>query len=303
MLTGTEIDKAFQEYRRLWALTEERKILTPVPLHLDIELTNVCNLKCKMCWQSEFLSYPKGYMEYDQYTKIIDEAVRAGVKAIKLQSRGEAMLHPRIIDAIRYAKEHGILDVQITTNATLLTEDTWQRLLESGLDMLNFSLDTSHKDSFAELNKEVPYSDVIKNVKGFLEMRKKMTAKKPYVKIQVARSDSPDGIAIRRQVDAIASLADKIMENPVFILHEDQAERSSAAQASPCRMLWQRMVINYDGIVTPCCRDYNCLNEMGNINRDSLESIWLGKAFSNMRELHVKGMRSKIPVCDTCEIS
>jgi len=59
-----------------------------------------------MCWQAKYLSYPKGYMDYNLFKKIIDDGSTNGVKAIKLQSRGESMLHPKIIDSIAYAKKN-----------------------------------------------------------------------------------------------------------------------------------------------------------------------------------------------------
>ena len=41
----------FNDYRKYWSKAINAETLTNFPLHLDIELTSDCNLKCKMCWQ------------------------------------------------------------------------------------------------------------------------------------------------------------------------------------------------------------------------------------------------------------
>ena len=56
------------------------------------------------------------------YKKIIDEISIMEVPSIKLNWRGEPLLHPNIFECIDYAKKKGILEVIINTNATSLTK-------------------------------------------------------------------------------------------------------------------------------------------------------------------------------------
>lgn len=297
-----EVDNDYREYRRLWELAGARKIVTDVPLHLDIELTNACNLKCAMCWQANYLSYPKGFMSLDLYKKVIDEGVRKGVRAIKLQSRGEAMLHPDIVEAIRYAKKKGIIDVHLTTNATLLRRDVWKDYLESGLDILNLSIDRSHRDSFDELYGGGAYEAVIDNMIGFLKLRKELGKEKPYVKLQVVRFGDDVDPYVKEKADMMRGLVDKIVVDPVFKLFDDKAKTNDEMISAPCSYLWQRMVINYDGKVTMCCRDYNCVRIMGDINNQTLEEVWSGTAYKNTRAAHTGMRRDMIDICATCKV-
>ena len=43
-------------------------------------------------------AFPRGFMSMKLFKKIIDEGVKNGLCAIKLQSRGEAMMHPKILN-------------------------------------------------------------------------------------------------------------------------------------------------------------------------------------------------------------
>ena len=113
----------FDAYRKLWPEAANYSILSSFPLHLDLELSGVCNFSCTSCFQNGLIEGPLGFMEYELFKKIIDEGVAKGLCAIKLQIRGESFLHPRIFDCIRYAKGKGVLDIQITTNGSRIKPD------------------------------------------------------------------------------------------------------------------------------------------------------------------------------------
>ena len=75
------------------------------PDRVYVESTNVCNLDCIMCPTGLHIdTRPKGYMEWDLYTAIIDE-IAPLVEAVVLHSWGEPLLHKRIIEMIQYAKD------------------------------------------------------------------------------------------------------------------------------------------------------------------------------------------------------
>ena len=105
-------------------------------------------------------------------------------------------------------------------------------------------------------------------------------------------------------IKEISNLADEFVANPVFTLLDDvvniKHQLNQDVSNFPCSYLWRRMVINYDGIVTICCRDYNCMNIMGDFNIQSLKDIWNGKEYSEMRSIHTAMLRNTIPVCSTC---
>ena len=69
------------------------------PLVIYVEASSLCNLACTFCpHYIDPAGLHKQNMELDVFKKIIDEGVKNGLCAIKLQSRGEAMMHPKIFE-------------------------------------------------------------------------------------------------------------------------------------------------------------------------------------------------------------
>ena len=70
------------------------------------------------------------------------------IASLKLNWRGEPLLHPQLCEIIRHAKEQGIVDVIINTNATHLDDSYAEKLLNSGLDYIIFSFDGGTKETY-----------------------------------------------------------------------------------------------------------------------------------------------------------
>ena len=56
--------------------------------------------------------------------------------------RGESLMHPQWDIILQYLMEYNVGPIQLTTNATLLTHENTEKLLNVGLDFLSFSIDT-----------------------------------------------------------------------------------------------------------------------------------------------------------------
>ena len=81
------------------------------PPYLLIEPVSACNLRCPMCFQIDktFTRKPfMGVMEWDLFTKVVDEANDIGVGAITLASRGEPTMHPKYGDMLKYIRDKKI---------------------------------------------------------------------------------------------------------------------------------------------------------------------------------------------------
>ena len=85
-----ENDDEYNNYRKAWHELPLYRNPGSFPLHLDIELTTTCNLKCIQCFQSFDPPEPQ-FMDFELYKKIIDQ----GPKAVKLNYRGEPLLYPK----------------------------------------------------------------------------------------------------------------------------------------------------------------------------------------------------------------
>lgn len=293
------------EYREFWKRAEALEILTAHPLHLDIELTSNCNLRCKMCWQSGLLDAAMGFMDDDLFKRLVDEGVSQGMCGIKLQIRGESTMHPRLAQLAHYARNAGVLDVQLTTNGTLLDKPgKLDELLESGLSKLIFSIDPAHDESAQEIyGDRVP--DVRRIVQEAVERRGHLGLAKPYIRVQAYTQ--PD----QTQEELLAALkgefpnVDEYLATHLFNAQYDMDSLeglSTEYDMYPCSYLWTRLAIYWNGDVTICCRDYNSTMKLGNVRNLSVRELWLGEKMGIVRRAHLGGERKSITVCSHCEV-
>ena len=91
------------------------------PKTLVLELTNVCNLKCKICNRPSQES-PIGNMQYSLAEELIKKAYDCGIGQVGFHTVGEPLLYPYLKEVLVYAKKLGF-PLEISTNANLLTKE------------------------------------------------------------------------------------------------------------------------------------------------------------------------------------
>lgn len=69
----------FLEYRRKWEKWPKTFTVGDFPLHLDIEVTCLCNLHCPFCATSYEPIGGKGFMSFETFKRIIDEGAENGL--------------------------------------------------------------------------------------------------------------------------------------------------------------------------------------------------------------------------------
>jgi radical SAM protein with 4Fe4S-binding SPASM domain len=296
-------DERFLEYRRRWYEYPRNFIVGEFPIHLDIESTNVCNLRCPFCAVTfkNWGPYRRGYMDFDLFKRIIDEGVENGLCAIKLSLRGEPTLHPRLCEMVKYAKEKGILDIYFNTNATLLNEDKINDLIDAGLDRISISFEGTTKEVYESYRVGAKYEEVLANVKSLRLIRDKRGLPHPQIRVQTVllpelKEGFPEYVAFWQGVADEVAYLDVRRETDV------DDHRGLVADWA-CTFLWQRMAILWDGTVLPCLMhgvsDFSLMS-LGNVKEVSIKEMWQGEKATYYRELHKSGQAHKLEACDRC---
>jgi|TARA_Y100000310_G_scaffold344458_1_gene457328 radical SAM protein with 4Fe4S-binding SPASM domain len=251
-----------------------------------------------------------GSMDWNLYTKIIDEGAKNGLASIKLNWRGEPLLHPKIVEMVKYAKDKGIVEVQFNTNAQLLTEDLSRRLIDAGLDRIIFSVDGATTETYEKIRRGGKYDRLVNNIETFLRLKKEKGTKLPLTRIQFVKMKENENEAdlFKKTWDG---KIDEVIVNPFldYTSLSDTAEKQDNLKSSdqikitgrkPCNQLWQRLIISYDGEVMMCCDDWNMEVKLGNVNNQNIYDIWHGEKLNKIRKLHATGQWDNIPVCKNC---
>ena len=100
-----------------------------------MEVTNNCNAKCIYCPQPK-MKRKKGFMSMETYVKVLE---KQELEFIELHGFGEPLMHPRIYDFVKMAKEKGFKS-QFSTNGKLLNREVMEKLVEAGLVLLLISI-------------------------------------------------------------------------------------------------------------------------------------------------------------------
>ncbi|MBS3159324.1 radical SAM protein [Candidatus Woesearchaeota archaeon] len=120
-----------------------------------LEVTQNCNSKCVTCnfWKINTLMNEEPIdqekLSFEEFKKVIDQLNELKCQSLQLIG-GETLLYKRITELIEYATKKGMKS-NIVTNGLLMTEETAEKIVNSGLHSIVFSIDA--KDP--ELNNKI----------------------------------------------------------------------------------------------------------------------------------------------------
>ncbi|MBO6805957.1 radical SAM/SPASM domain-containing protein [Thalassospira sp.] len=312
--------RSFQEkylwYRRGWrqlpADAVDRKLCGASfreaeypPLCVDIETAAVCDLACSFCFR-QWVATPDKIIKMDLYKALIDQCKELGVPSIKLNWRGEPLLHPQLPEMIDYAKRAGILEVIINSNATTLNESKARELIDSGLDLLIYSFDGGTKETYEKMRpgrfKANTFEEVYGNIRNFSDIRSDMGAILPRTKIQMILtketfeekdtffanfSDCVDDVTVKPYTERGGKISE-LDESTSKILAEEldrlklphdvpfwrdlNGNMYVSTGRIPCEQPFQRVLVTYDGRVSMCCYDWGSQYPVGYVSEQAIES-------------------------------
>lgn len=300
-------DPRFYLYRYRFNTHPKRFKIGAFPLDVIAETSNVCNLRCVMCFhaENEEQHLPVSettsvrLMEMDIFKKIVDECAKNGLPALKLSWRGEPMLNKNFTKMLRYAKDKGILEVTSLTNATLMNEGICREIVAAKLDQLIISIDGFTKETYEKIRVGADFDVVKNNIMTLIKIRKK--AHKPFIRLQYTES------AVNRHetADFYAYWKDKVDEITISYCQDFGSPDKDVPENSPihefcCKQPFQRLVVMTDGTVCVCATDVMGNLAIGSIHDSSLFNLWHGAKISQLREMHRSGKYYLTPMCRIC---
>ena len=278
------------------------KKLEPFPLHILIEPTSICNLRCIMCFQSDHSFRTKEYMgmmDFGIFKDIVDQAVESNCKFLTLASRGEPTLHKKFGKMLEYCKGK-FLELKINTNATKMSKELSYEILEAGVNIVVFSVDSYYKEEYERIRAGGNFEKVLENIQKFCEI-KLMNTKYHKTSTRVS-GVYLDGIQSKSNfLDFWKNIVDTVTFTSA-IPRWDTYNNSPMNHNKPCAILWERMYIWYDGTCNPCDFDYKSKLRVGNVQYESIKEIWLGEGYNMYRNMFLQGKRLQMNPCNKCNI-
>lgn len=286
------------------------------PYRYFIDLINVCNLRCPLCPTGRgILGRPAGRMSREQYRRTIDQIAPFAYQ-VELYNWGEPLLHPEVIDFIRYARQKGI-SVGLSSNLHRLTDRIARDLIESGLNRLLVSIDGIRQETYERYRRGGNLQLVLDNLQRFLGIRDSLKRREPFVtwRLLVSRFNEDEIEAARETARRLG--VDRFVTSPLYISTLDGEGAAEWIPTAPshtvyrktpenrwhCHDLWENLVVNWDGGVSPCCWIHQAAHDLGNVAEQPLPVVWNSPSFQSARRAVArrkdKGLGPKT-ICHTC---
>jgi radical SAM protein with 4Fe4S-binding SPASM domain len=289
-----------------------------MPTSISLEPTTSCNLRCPECPSGlRNFTRPTGMLTNEVYRKVIDE-LAPRLSYLIYYFQGEPYLNPKFLDQVAYASSKKVYTAT-STNAHYLKDEMAKKTVESGLDRLIISIDGTTQETYEQYRVGGQLEKVIEGTKNIVKWKKKLGSSTPHVIFQYLvvkpnehQLEEVQTLAKDLGVDEVAFKTAQIYD------YEDGSELIPTQEkysrykkgvdgkwqiknrlVNHCWKMWHSCVITWDGKVVPCCFDKDAHYQLGEMEKDSFESIWKGKAYEEFRASLIRS-RSEIEMCKNC---
>lgn len=323
--------KTLQNYYWHWHDIKNKPLSKKAELiSVQIEPTNRCKLRCKMC-QHSFDQMQKKDMTLNQFVYILNQM--PFLVNLTLQGLGEPLLNKEIFKMIKEAKKRNIR-VGLSTNATIITKEIAQKIIDSGLDWMYISLDSLNKEIYEDIRRGAVFDLVINNIKNFfklkgdkkpetnfwilimkenlagipkiIEFAEELGMKKAVLQNNIHNWGCND---FKKNVEQIKNSSDERSLKLIEIIKKTNSNVEVEIYTNPrsddhekCNWPWRSAYITCDGYITPCCMQGSNpeIINFGNLFKNSIKEILNNKSYQEFRN----GLKNgPIPaVCINCPV-
>lgn len=307
---ASERGQEFREYRRKWDQAGKFQLETPVPLHVDFEISTYCNFRCPFCpfgipkdQRPETFDDVSGWLHFDLFRKVIDEGVPLGLRAIDLSYYNEPLLSKDLFKFIEYAHDAGVIDIMFSTNGQLLTPQKVEQLLDSGITRLMVSMDAIKQETYEQVRVGGDYKKVVSNLDHFLQRKKERNLKLPITRVSFVKTSLNES-EVDEFIDRWGPTVDYVAVQELVEFDEIKLALTPKNIRSnfsfKCHNPWHRLTFRANGDALPCATLWGQQLPMGNIETTSLQDIWLSNEMREIRQIHKEGRYYDNDVCKKC---
>lgn len=261
----------------------EKMFVSPLWDWIQVEVTTRCNALCSYCPRTVYGKiWPERDLPMDLYLRLLSDLPRA--RYVHLQGWGEPFLHPELFQMVELSRKAGCM-VGTTTNGTLMNQELAQRIVETGFQVVAFSLAGTGPANDA-IRKGAPLKKVLEGMSLLAGARAEAGSKTPEIHIAymllpsaadelVKLPEILDGIPVSQVVvSTLDCVLDPSLEKEVIgepapwliscldevggrlsargtVLHYQLGEKANTSW--PCtENVLRALVVGADGEVCPC---------------------------------------------------
>lgn len=244
-------------------------------------------------------------MDFGLFRKIIDEASLFGPRNFSLHMFGEPLLNKRIKDMVEYIKTSGGRhSVFLTTNGYFLDNDMAESLIKNKIDKITFSLFSLRAEKMKDLTGSGNIEKVLGNIENAVLMNKKMGGGTGIFIRFLLRGENKDELEEVKKTARRLGVFLRVRKTHNYggVIKNDYTANTFLKRRYPCYHFWFAPAVTWDGKVVACCSDWNYSAVLGDMNKETLSSIWQSGNLALMRWRHLRGEQEKMALCRDCNV-
>ena len=278
------------------------------PSQVVVDVCELCNLECIHCAHPAFKksdSYSGAALDPELNEKMVLEVAERGkgiTQFIRYTSNGEPMLHRRIFEILSFASRHSGTKVCLTTNGTLLREETVGRLIDTGIFLIDISLDAASAETYARVRRK---GDLRQTEEGVRMLMRALSGRAERPRVVVSFVEQPEN---RHEIEAfrtkwVAAGADDVIIRPVHS-HSGAVAVPPADTArpgrQPCVYPWERITLTPSGQLAYCPTDWGHRSVLADFRHTTIEATWTSPEYERLRAAHLSLDLAAHPFCRDC---
>tara|TARA_B100000745_G_C20142471_1_gene391738 strand:- start:567 stop:1535 length:969 start_codon:yes stop_codon:yes gene_type:complete len=285
---------------------------------LDMELAGGCNYACQMCPQSfgrekEF----KQILKWDNFVKIVDDAIEHEVESISIHGGGEPTLSKHFIKTIKYIKSKNVKCFAFS-NGYILDDNMIQEIADSGLDMFRISCIGYDSESYnkwmptkVKKDKSDRFLKVRDNVSKLVDICKDTNTEihANHLIIDINQKDYEVEQYIKNWVNITNT------KSEIWMMHNWSGEytevyprrkdkrRTCGRPMAPMLQVRAGGLDKHQGAVVACCMVLGNDKEatLGHLDTNTIQEVLDGDKYQELIRAHKEERFDDIPYCKNCD--
>lgn len=310
--------------------TNRQNLMDALPLHKPftvlIEPSSLCNFRCIQCFQSiktdSYFIKNRSNMPMHRFQRIIEQLQAwpgPKAKVLKLSLYGEPLVNSEFCEMLRLAREADIAErIETTTNASLLSPEIAEQLVDNQLDYARVSIYASDQIKHRDVTgSDMDIHKIHENLRVLQGIKKNKGSVKPFVSCKMLDSygeenelfigmyqDVADEIYIDKphswiKVDG-ADFITSYYKDDMKVVTDDLENNSTRRIA--CPMAFTTMAVRSNGDTSPCCVDFIGGTNLGNIDESTLQEIWNSDNWYDFQKMQLENRKHENYACARCDI-
>lgn len=293
----------------------------PFPRAIQLQTINACQAACRMCPYPLFKGvFARGRMDDELFDKVLEEvAAHEECTTLIPMLQNEPFLDKHIFDKVRRIKQRtgGRVEVELVTNGAFLTEENVERIRESGLDVLDISLDALSREVYERIRVGLDYDQVLAGVDRVINAGLPNTS--IFVRLIRLKDNAHEADSFARhwrdrgvpvfmytannrtgaveQFDAELRVPDE--DVPMM---QRLGRRAFRTWMGHCPIPFASTNILNNGDVLLCVHDWARKEILGNVREATIAEIWNGERMRELRSLISQRRYAESPACEQCSL-